>query len=94
MNLSITIDDQQHSIENVDSSSAQVKGMECCPRCKAKGPVRVAGKNLRIESHDTYASDGLALCCMKRLGTIRAVMSTIFGLEEDERVLNGRPRVY
>lgn len=33
-------------------------------------------------------------CCGAELGTMRARVSMIFGIEEDERVLNGRARVY
>lgn len=65
-----------------------------CPRCAAPAPLRVAGKGRHIESHDTYAADGFALCCRAPIGTIRTVVETLFGLEEDEAVLEGRPRVY
>lgn len=66
-----------------------------CPKCKAKGPTYIGGKGMHIASHDTYQSEGFALCCMAPLGTITAVVSTLFGLEEDEAVLlRGRARVY
>lgn len=64
-----------------------------CPKCEDE-PLRVRGEGNHIESHDTYAARALCVACGTELGTIRARMSTIFGIEEDERVLNGRARVY
>ena len=67
-----------------------------CPHCGATN-IPVRGDGLHIESHDTYAADAIhyAESCMKKIGTVRVKMSTIFGLEEDERVLvHGRARVY
>lgn len=39
---------------------------------------------------------GQAICvgCRKPVGTILVAYDTIFGIEEDRRVLHGRPRVY
>jgi hypothetical protein len=73
---------------------AVLVGADACPSCGARGPVKLAGRNKRVEGHDTYAADGEFLCCGASSGTIRAVVSTLFGLEEDEAVLNGRCRVY
>jgi hypothetical protein len=67
---------------------------EACPHCGEK-PMKVQGTGKHIESHDTYAAGAICLCCGKSVGTLRARMDTIFGLEEDERVLvHGRARVY
>lgn len=56
-----------------------------CPHCKAT-PLRVQGTGKRIASHDTYAAEAVAMCCDRHVGEIRAQVSTLFGLEEDERV--------
>jgi hypothetical protein len=53
---------------------------------------RITGRNPR-EDHDTVTSDAFCVCG-KAVGTIRVKVSTIFGIEEDRAVLNGRARVY
>lgn len=64
-----------------------------CAGCHA--PLCARGAKMRIESHDTYAADAYCVSCAKPCGTLRVVVSTIFGLEEDEAVLyRGRCRVY
>lgn len=66
-----------------------------CPACGAPAPFKVAGHDRRIASHDTYAADARALCCNARVGTLKAKIETLFGLEEDAAVLvHGRARVY
>lgn len=65
-----------------------------CPECKAPAPLKVRGEGNHVEGRDTYAAKAVALCCGAEVGVIRARLSTIFGLEEDGRVLNGRARVY
>lgn len=66
-----------------------------CPKCGAKGPTQIGGKNMRIAGHDTYESDGAALCCMTRLGVITTTVSTLFGLEADEAMtIRGKWRVF
>lgn len=77
-----------------DCDHAIVDDMERCPGCKAKAPVKVQGTGKRYESDDTYAADGITVCCGKWLGTIRAKMNTLFGIREDEAVIAGPWRVY
>lgn len=64
-----------------------------CPGCKAKAPTYVGGHGMR-RHHDYYESDASTMCCLHPLGTMRAYMRTLFGLEEDEAVTAGRCRVY
>jgi hypothetical protein len=64
-----------------------------CPLCGAE-ELAVAGTGTYREGHDTYAARGITLCCGEPCGTIRAQVDTIFGIEEDDRVLHGRCRVY
>lgn len=63
-----------------------------CPGCSA--PLRVLGSGREIGGHDYYRAKGFCASCRAYVGEIRAYVDTIFGLEEDERVLHGRPRVY
>lgn len=55
---------------------------------------KIMGADQRIAGHDTYEADASCGSCGKRVGILRVKVSTIFGIEEDEAVLNGRPRVY
>jgi hypothetical protein len=65
-----------------------------CPLCGAE-PCDVVGTGMTIGSDDRhYRASAVALCCDRPLGELRAYPDTLFGLEEDERVLHGRPRVY
>lgn len=91
--LSCRIDGATYALRDL-GPEALVLGLDACPRCGRREAVRVQGSGKRIAGHDVYEADGFAVCCGAPLGTIRAQVSTIFGLEEDERVLRGRARVY
>ncbi len=65
-----------------------------CPSCKAS-PFRVQGSGNHVAADDrAYEAHGQCLTCSAWVGTIRAEVSTIFGIREDQAVLQGRPRVY
>ena len=69
-----------------------------CPGCGAI-PFRIAGGGKERDPRspdDTYRSGGRCMSadCAAPVGWIYQKVSTIFGLEEDERVLRGRCRVY
>lgn len=66
---------------------------ESCPNCEHE-PCRVRGRGTQWHGHDTHYAVGFALCCNAQLGRIEVKVSTIFGIEEDRRVLEGRHRVY
>lgn len=73
---------------------AVVKGVEKCPGCGEK-EMRVQGAGMHIADREHYEAEAVTVCCKKIAGTLRAKVSTIFGLEEDEAVLkHGRCRVY
>jgi hypothetical protein len=64
-----------------------------CPECRQ--PLVVGGAGSRPSKDDrAYEADASCLGCRKRMGTLRVETDTIFGVREDERVLNGRVRVY
>lgn len=68
--------------------------IERCPVCGAE-PGEVAGiRGTQSHDHDTYRAEAATICCDTRIGTIEVRVSTVFGIHEDEAVLNGRPRVY
>ena len=73
------------------ATSVEVPG-EVCPHCKAD--LVVAGAKRRIGGHDFYSAEAGCVACDTYVGELRLKVSTIFGLEEDERVLSGRCRVY
>lgn len=65
-----------------------------CPNCKYT-PFKVQGVCRRIASDDqAYESDGYCTGCKRPVGTLRAEVSTIFGLRADEQVLSGPWKVY
>ena len=64
-----------------------------CPSCGHAGLVRVRGSG-QTTTYDCHLSRAVALCCGQRIGELRVQVSTVFGIEEDQRVLLGRCRVY
>jgi hypothetical protein len=65
----------------------------CCPGCEAE-PFHVRGGGLRPHDDRTWIANGYCADCGDPVGYIYATADTLFGIEEDERVLRGRPRVY
>lgn len=64
-----------------------------CPTCEAPGAsIRADKSSWRDE--ETLEGEAYCLECQKLCGTLRVTIGTIFGLEEDRRVLHGRCRVY
>lgn len=74
-----------------------IAGVKKCPACGEtfEEGIKAMGSGKHIENHDTYKATGHAKCCGQVIGTLRATVDTIFGLEEDEAVLlRSRCRVY
>lgn len=93
MKLTITMNDEviKLSVPEPSASGVDVPGT-LCPHCKV--PLRVGGAKKRIGGHDYYQAEAGCLNCEAYVGELRLYVSTLFGLEEDERVLRGRARVY
>jgi len=92
MKITVEIDGKRHRARLPHEHATYVVIDVKCAGCGCE-PMYVSGSTQHVESHDTYAAR--AYCaCGKPVGTIRAQMSTIFGIEEDARVLSGRCRVY
>ena len=65
-----------------------------CPHCHA-APFKAAGvRGSMVRGHDTYTSHAGCVGCKVVTGRLVVTVDTLFGIEEDERVLNGRCRVY
>ena len=58
--------------------------------------MRIQGRGPRIAADDrAYVAEAYTECCNRHVGTMRYEPDTIFGIREDEAVLNnGRARVY
>ena len=77
--------------ENADHAVATG---HACPHCGVMD-MGVQGKNQRPSADDrAWESDGHCASCKKPVGLIRYEPDTVFGVREDEAVLNGRCRVY
>lgn len=65
-----------------------------CPACKE--PLAVFGNTATLERVDDETEEARAHCgsCKASVGRVRITYDTLFGLEEDDRVLKGRYRVY
>lgn len=47
-----------------------------------------------VEGYDRYTGSALCLRCQRVIGPMVVIVSTLFGIEEDRQVLQGRCRVY
>jgi hypothetical protein len=72
----------------VEAPFVNVKGWKC-----ACGSVAIRSREKNYNHDEVY---GAAHCvaCGEKVGTLRVKVSTLFGIEEDIAVLNGRCRVY
>jgi hypothetical protein len=99
MNTAIRLEIQRVSgldVRRVKSEGHVGIAAGACPGCKAE-PFYVKGSSLRPNPnrpHDEKMSDGRCVSCGDPVGYIFARVSTIFGIEEDERVCDGAWRVY
>lgn len=62
----------------------------------ACGSTHVRGTGINAHSHDTYFADAVCVRCGEPVGKMECRVSTVFGIEEDERMLGSskRWRVY
>lgn len=91
MRITITFPDGEvHRARRPHPDAVQVV---CRRRCSC-GSNGYCGKVRSVESHDTYRSDAMCHRCGAEAGVMRVKVSTLFGVEEDERVLNGPWKVF
>jgi hypothetical protein len=70
------------------------KFVEVAYPCSECGSFQVAGvQSTIVRGHDTYRSKAVCVGCGHACGELEAKVETIFGLAEDELVMQ-RPRVY
>lgn len=74
-----------------DVLAVEVPGVKC--QCGAE-PLFVSGCGKRIHNHDTYRADAVCPKCDGHVGVLYLQVSTLFGLEEDERVFSMGVRIY
>ncbi|TMQ11961.1 MAG: hypothetical protein E6J90_33075 [Deltaproteobacteria bacterium] len=86
----VDADGKQH-VARIAETGAYVT-IAACPSCHAAQP-QIRGTGITHHDHDTYYARAVARCCSAAL-RMETRVDTIFGIEEDERVLHGRPRVY
>lgn len=90
----LTIDDPRRKARVPYEGADHVVVDGVCPACGVK-PFKAQGGNPRPSADDrAYEADAACARCGARVGTLRAEVDTLFGVREDERVLNGRCRVY
>lgn len=93
MKVTVSVKGKTHSATRPFPKADHVVLTIPCPFCGVE-PMKARGVGGMVKSHDSYRSDAITTCCGKPLDWIKATFDTIFGLEEDERVLNGPWRVY
>jgi len=65
-----------------------------CPKC-GTDDFKVAGAGCGASADDrAWESTAYCLACKSHVGTLRVESNTLFGVREDQAVLNGRMRVY
>lgn len=70
-----------------------------CPACgiqeEQDGRFNLQGvPGAMRKTHDEYIAPARCVACQANIGEITLKVNTIFGIEEDERVLGGQARVY
>ena len=63
-----------------------------CPNCN--GSLKARGDGNVTHDFDTYYAFAHCVCCGGAVGQLQTKVNTIFGIDEDNAVLNGRARVY
>ena len=94
MKVGLRVDERTLVAQSTDSQAATFDVP--CPHCGVR-PLRARGRGIHAREHAAYVAyvaDADCVVCSKPVGVLRVEVSTIFGIDEDERVLNGRCRVY
>jgi hypothetical protein len=93
--VALRLDGHEHFPKEMpeDGAGAVLFGIPC-PHCKAKAPIYVRGRGITQKTHDEYIADAKHTACGGAMGQLVVTVDTVFGIEEDEMVLNGRCRVY
>lgn len=85
-------DEREGSLKHSSAERVDVEGV--CPSC-GHTPFQVCGIGGKtVRRFDNIQQDAMCLECETVIGTVKAVFDTIFGLDEDERVLKGPQKVF
>ena len=93
MKITVSVGGTKRAATRPFEGADHVVATGACPHCSIE-PFKVRGSGISRNDHDSYYADAECVACGKFVGTIRAKMDTLFGIEEDERVLNGPYKVY
>lgn len=93
MKVTVTIGGKRYKAKLPYPHAKYVVVDVACPEC-ANNPLEAQGVGNQERGHDTIKSNCACTTCNKVIGTICVQVDTIFGLAEDDKVLNGRWRVY
>lgn len=74
-----------------DAPTVDVPGVPC-EACKR--PLSVRGLRCKETKPDTFEAEAVCADCQASAGTLIVTMGSIFGAEEDARVLGGPWKVY
>lgn len=92
MKITIQIEETRHACTMPYDGADHVLSSVALPcGCETR---KIGGRGMTLESRDTYRAKAGCMVCGADVGTLRVEVSTVFGIEEDERVLNGRCRVH
>jgi hypothetical protein len=94
--ITVQIGDVRHTATKPHEEAEYCVVDIACPHCKVT-PLKVSGHGKSIDPdarHDTWRADGSSVCCNVQIGTIRVKVSTLFGIEEDQRVYSMGIRIY
>tara|TARA_R110002126_G_scaffold81426_1_gene200670 strand:- start:6552 stop:6833 length:282 start_codon:yes stop_codon:yes gene_type:complete len=93
MIITVTIDGEPHEAERPFIPAQYVVVPSLKAHCGEEEELRVRGGDY-TQHYDMYTCKANCAQCGEHLGEMTVTVSTIFGIEEDRRVLQGRPRVY
>lgn len=94
MRAVLVVDGRRHVATSAPGHAAAATFAVQCPGCKAGPPLAVRGLGIHTREHAAYVARAACVRCGAVVGSLRAEVETVFGLEEDERVLAGPWRVY
>lgn len=93
MKLHLVMNGRKIRLKKPEDGVAEVEvPKETCPHCKK--PLTVAGGGKHIKNQDTYSAPAGCVSCNMWVGDLEVQVSTLFGLEEDERIANMGIRIY
>lgn len=94
MKITLTTPDGETHVATKAYNAAPSVRVDSAPCACGSHSVHGDARGRVQESHDTYRAAAVCAKCGAPRGVLRARLGTLFGLEEDERVMAGPWRVY